>query len=68
MPMPQENDATFSPDFMRRQLKVMADIEVSGQAVEQAALFGALVATMNILQPEGYSETFPAFTFKPVKE
>ena len=25
--MPQENDATFTPDFMRKQLKIMADIE-----------------------------------------
>jgi hypothetical protein len=66
--MPQGNDATFTPDFMRRQLKVMADIDVSEEAIERSALFGALAATMNILQPEGYSETFPAFTFKPVKE
>ena len=66
--MPQENDATFTPDFMRRQLKIMAGIEVSGQAVERSALFGALAATMNALQPEGYAETFPAFTFKPAKE
>ena len=66
--MPQENDATFTPDFMRRQLKIMADIEMSEQAAETYALFAGLAATMNMLQPEGYAEIFPAVTFRPVKE
>ena len=66
--MPQENDATFSPDFMRKQLKVMADVEMSEEAGEMSALFGALAATMNALQPEGYTDTFPPMTFKPIKE
>lgn len=66
--MPQENDATFTPDFMRKQLKVMADIEMSEQAAETFALFAGLTATMNMLQPEGYAEIFPAVTFRPVKE
>ncbi len=66
--MQQQSDATFSPDFMRKQLKIMAEIEMSEEAGEMSALFGALAATMNALQPEGYTDTFPAFTFKPVKE
>ena len=66
--MQQESEATFTPEFMRDQLKVMADIGMSEQAAEQSALFAGLIATMNMLQPEGYADTFPAFTFKPVKE
>lgn len=66
--MQQENEATFSPDFMRRQLKVMADMNLSEQAADMYPLFAGLVATMNMLQPEGYAETFPALTFKPEKE
>ncbi len=66
--MPQENDETFTPDFMRKQLKIMADIEMSEQAAETFALFAGLAATMNMLRPEGYAEIFPAVTFRPVKE
>lgn len=66
--MQQENEAIFTPVFMRIQLKVMADMEMSEQAAERYTLFAGLVATMNMLQPEGYSDTFPALTFKPVKE
>lgn len=66
--MQQQNEAAFTPEFMRTQLRVMADMELSEQAAEMFGLFGGLVATMNMLQPEGYSETFPAFTFKPIKE
>ncbi len=66
--MQQESEATFTPDFMRDQLKVMADIGMSDQAAERIALFSGLISMMNMLQPEGYAEIFPAFTFKPVKE
>jgi hypothetical protein len=66
--MNQENEATFSPDFMRKHLKVMADLEMSRQAAERSSMFAGLIATMNMLQPEGYQETFPAFTFKAIKE
>lgn len=66
--MQQENEPTFDPEFMRTQLKVMADMDMSEHAAEMVDLFGGLVATMNMLHPEGYSETFPAFTFKPIKE
>jgi hypothetical protein len=34
-------------------------------------MFGMLVgivSMMNSLQPEGYPETVPAFTFQPIKE
>ena len=66
--MHQEDEATFTPNFMKNHLKVMADMEMSEQAAERSAMFAGLIATMNMLQPEGYSETFPAFTFKPIKE
>ena len=66
--MQQDNDATFTPDFMRRQLKVMADIDMSEQTQEMFPLFAGLVATMNMLNPEGYDDTFPAMTFEPRKQ
>ena len=66
--MQQESEATFTPNFMRDHLKVMADMGMSEQAAESSAMFAGLIATMNMLQPEGYAETFPAFTFKPIKE
>lgn len=66
--MQQENDPTLTPELMRTQLKVMADLDLSVQAEEMFGLFAGLIAMMNMLQPEGYSETFPAFTFKPIKE
>ena len=66
--MPQESDAAFTPDFMRTQMKVMADMDMSEQAAEMHTLFAGLVATMNMLQSEGYPDTFPALVFKPVKD
>lgn len=66
--MEQESEATFTTEFMRDHLKVMADIGMSQQAAERSDLFAGLIATMNTLQPEGYADTFPALTFKPVKE
>ena len=66
--MEHGNEATLTPEFLRAQLKVMADMELSEQAAEYYGLFAGLVATMNMLQPEGYSETIPAFTFQPIKE
>ncbi len=46
----------------------MADLDLSEQAAGMHALLVALVATLNTLQPEGYLDTFPAITFRPVKE
>jgi hypothetical protein len=66
--MEQENNVTLDPDFMRTQLKLIANMELSELAAENFGLFVGLVATMNMLQPEGYTETFPAFTFYPIKE
>jgi hypothetical protein len=66
--MNQENEASFTPETLKKQLKVMADIELSEQAAEMFGLFAGLVATMNMLQPEGYAEALPAVTFQPVKE
>ena len=66
--MNQENEPTLTPEFMRTQLKVMADMQLSEQAAEDFGLFAGLVSMMNMLQPDGYQETFPAVTFHPVKE
>lgn len=66
--MHQENETTLTPEFMRMQLKLMAGMELSELAAENFGLFVGLVSMMNMLQPEGYSETFPAFTFHPIKE
>ena len=66
--MQTENDASLTPEGMRRQLKAMADLELSEQAEEMFGLFVGLVATMNMLQPEGYAGAVPAVVFKPVKE
>jgi hypothetical protein len=66
--MHQKNDVTLTPEFMRTQLKLMAGMELSALAAENFSLFVGLVSMMNMLQPEGYTDTFPAFTFKPIKE
>jgi len=66
--MQSEIDATLTPETLQRQLKVMANQELSEQATGMIDLFGGLISMMNMLQPEGYSETLPAVTFKPVKE
>jgi len=66
--MHQENEPALTPEFMRAQLKVMADMQLSEQAAENFGLFAGLVSMMNMLQPEGYKETFPAVTFHPIKE
>lgn len=66
--MQEENEAAFTPKLLRKQLKAMADLDLSDTSPEMIGLFGGLVATMNMLQPEGYSETVPALTFQPGKE
>ncbi len=66
--MQEENEAAFTPELLRKQLKAMADLDLSDTSPEMIGLFGGLVATMNMLQPEGYSETVPALTFQPGKE
>jgi hypothetical protein len=66
--MQQEIEATLTPEFLKAQLKVIADLELSQQAADMFGLFAGLVVTMNMLQPEGYLETVPAFIFRPVKE
>ncbi len=66
--MEQQNEATLTPEFLRTQLKIMADVQLSERTTGMIGLFAGLVATMNMLQPEGYSRTVPATTFHPIKE
>ena len=66
--MEHQNEEALTPVFMRAQLKVMANLDLSEQAAERHALFAGLVAVMNMLQPEGLLEAVPAFTFRPLKE
>ena len=66
--MNKEDEVTLSPEFLRRQLKGMANLDLSDQAAGMHELFTGLVSMMNTLQPEGYTEVFPAVTFRPIKE
>lgn len=64
--MHAENDDVLTREFLRKQLKAMADMRLSEQSAEMVNLFAGLVATMNMLQPEGYSQAVPAFIFRPL--
>lgn len=66
--MSKENEPALTPEFLRTQLKVMADLELSDQAAAMYELITGLVAMMNTLEPKGYAEVFPAFTFRTIKE
>ncbi len=66
--MNSENEAGLTPQFLRMLLKNMANAELSEQTAEMFGLFVGIVSTVNMLQPEGYSQTLPAFSFHPVKE
>ncbi len=66
--MNSENEAGLTPQFLRVLLKNMADVGLSDRTAEMIGLFVGIVSTMNMLQPEGYSQTLPACGFHPVKE
>ncbi len=66
--MNKENEAALTPEFLRKHLKGMANLDLSDQAAGMHELFTGLVSMMNTLQPEGYTEVFPALTFRPIKE
>ena len=66
--MSNENETDLTPQFLRRQLKGMADLDLSDQAAGMHELFTGLISLMNTLQPEGYVEVCPALTFRPIKE
>jgi len=66
--MNKEDEVALSPEFLRRQLKGMANLDLSDQAAGMHELFTGLVSMMNTLQPEGYTDVFPAVTFRPIKE
>lgn len=66
--MGQGSEATLTPELLRVYLKGVADLDLSEQAVGMYELFTGLVAMLNTLQPDGYPKTFPASTFRPIKE
>ncbi|RJP68349.1 MAG: hypothetical protein C4532_12955 [Candidatus Abyssobacteria bacterium SURF_17] len=66
--MHAEDDGGLTPEFLKRQLQAMAEMSISERTMEKFGLFVGLVATMNALQPEGYSDTVPPLTFQPVNE
>ena len=66
--MSNESETALTPEFLRRQLKGMANLELSDQAAGMHELFTGLLSMMNTLQPEGYTDLFPALTFRPIKE
>lgn len=57
-----------TPDFLRQQLKLMADVTMPEEVAAKFDLFAGLIAMIKMLQPEGYKETVPAFVFHLVKE
>ena len=66
--MGKESEATITPEFLRVYMKGMADLDLSEQAVGMYELFTGLVSMMNTIQPDGYPDTFPACTFRPIEE
>ena len=66
--MGKESETTLTPESLKTYVKGMADLDLSEQTVGMYELFTGLVAMMNTLKPDGYPETFPACTFRPIKE
>jgi len=66
--MGKESEATLTPESLKTYVKGIADLDLSQQAVGMYELFTGLVTMMNTLRPDGYPETFPACTFRPIKE
>ncbi|RJP14544.1 MAG: hypothetical protein C4520_21300 [Candidatus Abyssobacteria bacterium SURF_5] len=58
----------LTPDFMRRQLNLMADVEMGPEIDANFYLFAGLISMMKMLQPEGYQQSIPAFIFHTIKE
>lgn len=65
--MHAENEG-LTPEALRRQLALMADVEMSEQTTEKFYLFAALVGMIKMLQPDGIQESVPAVVFHTVKE
>lgn len=63
-----KNEASLSPETLRSHLRAFSDLDLSARGEAMFGLFAGLIATMNMLEPEGYSESLPAFTFEPIKE
>lgn len=61
-------DAGLTPEFLKVQLKSMAEMKASEATLDNFGLFAGIVATMNMLEPEGYPQVQPSFTFQPISE
>ena len=66
--MPKETEAALTPEFLKAHLKGIADLDLSERVAGMHELFAGLISMMNTLQPDGYPGTFPACTFRPIKE
>jgi len=64
----QAENEDFSPDFLRRHLKVMADVDIGEQAETKFHLLAGLVAMIKMLQPDGYQQAVPTTILHLVKE
>ncbi|GAB4338747.1 MAG: hypothetical protein Kow0099_13130 [Candidatus Abyssubacteria bacterium] len=64
----QSQEASLTPEFFRDQLKCMVDVAASPELADMFGTLVGIISMMNSLQPEGYSECIPAFTFQPIKE
>lgn len=58
----------LTPESLRRQLKLMADVDMSEQTEDKFALFVGLLNMIKMLQPDGYQQSIPAFIFHTEKE
>lgn len=66
--MNEKNEPELTPEFLRAQLKAMANLELSEDAAGRHELITGLVAMMNTLEVPVVGEGVPALTFRPIKE
>ena len=66
--MQDEKRPELTLDFLRQNLELISDLNLSEEAEGIHELFAGLIAMMNTLQLQGYADVFPALTFRPVKE
>jgi len=57
---------SFTVEFLRSQLKIMAGLDLSPEAERMSDLLAALVAAMNTLESKEFQDVFPAPVFRPI--